>query len=414
MKKTILASLALATAIGIEAQASGRTASLALEDAAFQTAMRMEGDVRVGEGIRRVAFVRLWTPKADGSSFDAGGSDSVTFEAALGAVPCRFDFVLHSSRDEQWKLIDEVFDQAEDFDSYDPETHPELKRLQLCDALLLAKLIDAQDEGDGGACSVRVAAKLVETATARTVWSAVLEGRFDPPGPSDGELNPQARAAMEEAAEKLVAKLPDTREGYEVYVMGIDGAGGRAMSQLLFSAVTRAGRQDRLRLHDLPQGTAEDRMTARYLRECTGTGTAVDSSVFRGLEARGLKGGEGRKVALLSGTVGIGRVYPATVVDPTGKTLDLLTGSLTEARGNPTLFEVNADVKIRDAGDGFRVLAAASETGTWRRDVPGDFMDQLKALATVRNAALGIGAIIALCLLIGLFRAIVRQASHIR
>ena len=155
-------------------------------------------------------------------------------------------------------------------------------------------------------------------------------------------------------------------------------------------------------------------MTARYLRECTGTGTAVDSSVFRGLEARGLKGGEGRKVALLSGTVGLGRVYPATVVDPTGKALDLLTGSLTEARGNPTLFEVNADVKIRDAGDGFRVLAAASETGTWRRDVPGDFMDQLKALATVRNAALGIGVVIALCLLIGLFRAIVRQASHIR
>lgn len=414
MKKLLVASLALATAIGIEAGAAARETSLALEDAAFQAAMRMEGDARVGEGIRRVAFVKLWTPEGDGSGFGAGGGASVTFEAALGAVPCRFDFVLHSSRDAQWKLIDEVFDQAADFDSYDPATHPELKQLQLCDALLLAKVIDATDEGEGGGCSVRVAAKLVETATARTVWSAVLEGRFDAPGPDDGELNPQARAAMEEAAEKLVAKLPDTLEGYEVYVMGIEGAGGRAMSQLLFAAVTRAGRQDRLRLHDLPQGTAEDRMTARYLRECTGTGTAVDSSVFRGLESRGLKGGEGRKVAVLSGTVGLGRVYPETAVDPTGRVLDLLTGSFTQTRGNPTLLEVNADVKIRDAGDGFRVLAAASETGTWRRDVPGDFLDQLKALATVRNAALGAGALLALWVLVAAGRAIVRQATHIR
>lgn len=402
-------SLALATAIGIEAGAATRMASLALEDAAFQAAMRMDGDARVAGKIRRIAFAKLWMPGADGETFALGGANTATFESALGAVPSSFEFVLHSTRDEQWTLIDRVFDQAEDFDDYDPATHPELGRLSLCDGLLLAKVVDAV-KTDGGGLSARVACKLVETATSKVAWSGVVEGRYDPPGPAEGELNPQARAAMEDAAAKIAAALPSTLEGYEIYVLPLEGRGGRSMTQVLFSALSKAGRQDEIRLHDLPTDTAEDRMLARYLRECGASGASVDSSVLRGLESRAVRGDSPAKAALLTGRVSLGRVYPETVVDPTGEKIDELTGSLTAVRENPTVFEMSADVKIRDVRDGFRVLAAASETGTWRREVGNEFWEQVRALATVRNAGVLLAALVA----IGLLSAVFRRMTHVR
>ncbi len=410
MKRAILASLALATAIGIEAGAATREASLALEDAAFQAAMRMDGDTRVAGQIKRIAFVKFWTPGTQGGAFALGGNNTATFEAALGAVPASFDFVLHSSRDEQWTLIDKVFDQAEDFDSYDPAMHPELKRLNLCDALLLAKMVDGVVDEETGAASARVALKLMEVSTAKQVWSGVVEGRWDPPGPSEGQLNPQARAAMEDAAAKIAAALPATLEGYSVFVLPLEGVGGRSMTQLLFAALSKAGRQDGIRFHDLPTDTPEDRMLARYLRSCGVSGTAVDSSVLRNLESRSVRGDSPAKAALLTGSVSEGRVYPETAVDPTGKTIDKLTASFSVARDNPTLFEVNADIKVRDVRDGFRVLAAASETGTWRRDVGSDIWEQLRALATLRNALLLLGGLVALVLLSSVFRLM----THVR
>lgn len=410
MKRAILASLALATAIGIEAGAATREASLALEDAAFQAAMRMDGDARVAGKIKRIAFAKLWGAGTDGSAFALGGGNTATIESALGAVPCSFDFVLHSSRDEQWKLIDETFDQAEDFDDYNPASHPELKQFALCDGLLLAKLVDGLADPAAGTASARVAFKLVETATATVVWSGVVEGRYDPPGPEEADLNPQARAAMEDAAAKIAAALPASLEGYSIYVLPLEGRGGRSMAQLLFAALSKAGRQDEIRLHELPVDTAEDRMLARYLREFGASGAAVDSSVLRNLESRAVRGDSPAKAALMTGSVSVGRVYPETVVDPTGKALDELTGSLTPARGNPTVFEVNADVKIRDVRDAFRVLAAASETGTWRREVGGEFWEQVRALATVRNAGLLLAALVVLWMVSALFR----RMTHVR
>lgn len=409
MKRTLL-SLVLATAIGIEAGAATREASLALEDAAFQAAMRMDGDVRVTGHIKRIAFVKLWGAGTDGDSFALGGGNTATIESALGAVPCSFDFVLHSSRDEQWTQIDQVFDQAADFDDYNPATHPGLKQFALCDGLLLAKLVDGRADSETGEASARVAFKLVEVATATVAWSGVVEGRYDPPGPEEGELNPQARAAMTDAASKIVAALPGTLKGYEIYVLPLEGRGGRSMTQLLFSALSKAGRQDEIRLHDLPTNTAEDRALARYLRECGVAGAAVDSSVLRSLENRAGRGDSPAKVALLTGLVSLGRVYPETMVDPTGKAIDKLTGSLTAARENVTLFEVNADVKMRDVSDGFRVLAAASETGLWRREVVSDIWEQLRALATLRNCLLLLGALVAL----GILSAVFKQMTHVR
>lgn len=410
MKRVILASLALATAIGIEAGATTREASLALEDAAFQAAMRMDGDPRVAGKIRHVAFVKLWEAGTAGGAFALDGGNTSAIDSALGAIPCSFDFVPHSNRDEQWKLIDEVFDQAEDFDDYDPATHPELKQFALCDGLLLAKLLDGRVEPETGAASARVAFKLLETETATVAWSGVVEGRYDPPGPAEGDLNPQARAAMEDAAEKIVAALPESLAGYSVYVLPLEGAGGRAMTQLLFAALSKAGRQDEIRMHDLPTDTDKDRMLARYLRECGVAGTSVDSSVLRGLESRALHGDTPEKAALLTGSVSLGRVYPETVVDPTGKTIDKLTGSFTAARENPTVFEVNADVKLRDVRDGFRVLAASSVTGAWRREVGGEIQEQVKSLVTLRNVGLALGVLVALWLLSAVFK----RMTHVR
>ena len=158
MVKTLL--VASATALSLSATAGEREISYALEDAAFQAAVRMDADTRVSSGIRRIALVKLWLP-APGEATSLAGSSTAVLESALGAVPCRFDFVLHESRSEQWTLIDQVFDQAADFESYDPATHPELNKLQLCDALLLAKFIDGVESKDKSTTSVRVAFKLL-------------------------------------------------------------------------------------------------------------------------------------------------------------------------------------------------------------------------------------------------------------
>ena len=151
--------VAMATALSLNVIAGEREISYALEDAAFQAAMRMDADVRVAKDVKRIALVRLWLPNP-GEAVSLAGCSTAVLEASLGAVPCRFDFVLHESRSEQWTLIDQVFDQAADFESYDPATHPELNKLQLCDALLLAKVIDAVENKAKSQSSVRLAFKL--------------------------------------------------------------------------------------------------------------------------------------------------------------------------------------------------------------------------------------------------------------
>ena len=377
--------VAMATALSLNAIAGEREISYALEDAAFQAAMRMDADVRVAKDVKRIALVRLWLPNP-GEAVSLAGCSTAVLEASLGAVPCRFDFVLHESRSEQWTLIDQVFDQAADFESYDPATHPELNKLQLCDALLLAKVIDAVENKAKSQSSVRLAFKLIEVKTAKQVWSAVVEGQYNDAGPDNEALNIFARRAMEAAAADAVAKLPSSLDGYGVFLLPLDGVGGRAMTQVFLNALTAAGRQDRICVYDLPNGAASDRMLARFLRERAGSGQAVDSSILRKIEAR--SGGQVKdgKLAILTGMVTTGRIFPETIVDPTGVPVDRLTGSFTAQRANPTLFEIVADLKIRDINDSFRVVAAVSANGVYRHDVNGDFVEQLRSFVTVRNA----------------------------
>ena len=383
--KTLIRTLlvATATALSLNATAGEREISYALEDAAFQAAMRMDADARVAKSVRRIAFVKLWLPKP-GDATSLAGCSTAVMESSLGAVPCRFDFVLHENRSEQWTLIDQVFDQAADFESYNPATHPELNKLQLCDALLLAKVIDCTDNGKSVA-SIRLAFKLIEVKTAKQTWSAVIEGQYTDGGPDNQALNIFARRAMELAAADAVAKLPPSLDGYGVFLLPLDGVGGRAMTQLFLNALTAAGRQDKIRVYDLPNGSAADRMMARFLRERAGSGQAVDSSILRKIEDRSDGKAHGGKLAVLSGMVTTGRIFPETAVDPTGAPVDRLTGSYTSPRPNPTLFEIVADLKFRDINDNFRVLAAVSANGAYRHDVRSDVVEQLRSFVTVRN-----------------------------
>ena len=377
--------VAMATALSLNAISGEREVSYALEDAAFQAAMRMDADARVAKDVKRIAFVKLWLPKP-GDAISLAGCSTAVMESSLGAVPCRFDFVLHENRSQQWTLIDQVFDQAADFESYDPATHPELNKLQLCDALLLAKVIDAVGNKEGSLTSVRVAFKLIEVKTAKQVWSAVVEGQYTDAGPENQALNIFARRAMESAAADAVAKLPASLDGYGVFLLPLEGEGGRAMTQLFLNALTAAGRQDKIQVYDLPNGSASDRMLARFLRERAGAGQAVDSSILRKIEAKSGGKVQGGKLAILSGMVTAGRIFPETAVDPTGRPVDRLTGSFTPVRPNPTLFEIVADLKFRDINDKFRVVAAVSANGVYRHDVGGDFVEQLRSFVTVRNA----------------------------
>lgn len=381
--KTLI--VAMTAALSLNALSGEREVSYALEDAAFQAAMRMDADARVAKDVKRIAFVKLWLPKP-GEALSLAGCDTAVMEASLGAVPCRFDFVLHDSRSEQWTLIDQVFDQAQDFESYDPATHPELGKLQLCDALLLAKVIDCADAKGTSLASVRVSFKLIEVKTSRQVWGAVIEGQHTDGGPDNQALNLFARRAMELAAADAVAKLPRSLDGYGVFLLPLEGEGGRAMTQLFLNALTAAGRQDKIHVYDLPNGNASDRMFARFLRERAGAGQAVDSSILRKIEAKSNGKVQGGKLAILTGMVTSGRIFPETIVDPTGRPIDRLTGSFTPARANPTLFEIVADLKFRDINDGFRVVAAVSANGAYRHDVGSDFVEQLRSFVTVRNA----------------------------
>ena len=387
--KTLLKTLlvASATALSLDAAAGAREVSYAVEDAAFQAAMRMDADTRVSKAVKRIALVRLWLPRP-GTASSLGGCDTAVLESALGAVPCRFGFVLHESRSEQWTLIDQVFDQAADFDSYDPATHPELNKLQLCDALLLAKAIDAVE--DKSRTSVRIAFKLIEVKTARQTWSAVIEGQYIDAGPENQALNIFARRAMELAAADAVSKLPPSLDGYGVFLLPLEGIGGRAMTQVFLNALTAAGKQDKIRVYDLPNGNASDRMLARFLRERAGAGQAVDSSILRKVEAKSGGKAQGGKLAILTGMVTTGRIFPETAVDPTGSPVDRLTGSYTPARPNPTLFEIVADLKFRDINDSFRVVAAVAANGAYHHNVWDDIWEQLKSFLTVRNIVVAV------------------------
>lgn len=385
MNKMKLTILTLLAGISLSALATWREHSYAIEDAAYQAVTKMDADPRVTANVKRLAFAKCWMPFGARAFSDAGSIVTV-FEAALGAVPCSFDVVLHESRQDQWTLIDQVFDQAADFDSYNPASHPELGKLELCDALLLAKVIDFEKNDEKHLTSVRIAMKIISVKTAHQVWSAVIEGQYDGSEVADeADLTYYQREALEAAAKDAVAKLPPSMNGYGVLLLPIEGIGGRAMTAKVLSELTASGRD--IDVYDLPNGNASDRAIGRYLWERTGSGRALDPAALKRIESRtGAKG----KLAVMTGRITKGRVMPETWVDPTGKPVDRLSGSFTDLRENPTSYELVADLRFRDVTDSFRVAAAVTAKGVYARNVTNDITDQLLAFVTVRNIVVAI------------------------
>jgi hypothetical protein len=128
-------------------------------------------------------------------------------------------------------------------------------------------------------------------------------------------------------------------------------------------------------------------MLGRFLWERTGSRKPLDAATLKRVQERtGAKG----KLAVMTGMVVSGRIFPETWVDPTGAPVDRLTGSYTDVRKNPTSFEIIADLKFRDVCDAFRVVAAVSANGVYKRDISGDLLEQARSFVTVRNIIVSI------------------------
>lgn len=301
--------------------------------------------------------------------------------------------MVHSSHDSDWTEIDHIFDQAEDFESWDPSTCPALKKLKLADALLLAKIIDGTANEKTGKTTIRIALRLIEVATARTLWGGNAEGVWQDAGPENQQLPLEVRRTFEAAAKDAVSKLPASLDGYGVFLLPFDGPAGRAMTQIFLNALTEAGRQDKIAVYDLPNGDVADRQLARFLRERAGTNQALDESILKKVETRARA--DGKKLAILTGMVTVSKIEPATAVDPTGF-LNALTRTSTDPRANPIRFTIVADFKFRDINDRFKVLAAVNGEGEYVRDVTQDVIDQTKSFITARNVFILIGCVLGL------------------
>lgn len=164
----------------------------ALGEAARQTVAALDAGERL-EGLERIAFVRVNAP--DGAGTFAQSADvSQVFEAELLSAPSRFTWVTHAGHEEDWRLIDGVFDQAADFTDYDPATHPELQKLALADALLLAQIVgvDEAEKVETTERKVQLALRLIRVSTGEVAWGSVVEG-------ADLEAHTRSEALKEEA-----------------------------------------------------------------------------------------------------------------------------------------------------------------------------------------------------------------------
>ena len=387
--------LCAATALSLTLSAeTSRSISYAMEDAAFQAVTRLNADARVAH-VKRIAFVRLALPKPE-LAFKIDTAESQTFEAALLSVPSKFQFVVHSSHDSDWTEIDRIFDQAEDFESWDPSTCPALKNLKLADSLLLAKIIDGTMNEKTGKATIRISLRLIEVATARVLWGGNVEGLWQDAGPENQQMTLEARRTFEAAAKDAVAKLPASLDGYGVFLLPFDGLAGRAMTQVFLNALTAAGRQEKISVYDLPNGNVADRQLARFLRERAGTNQVLDESILKKVETHAKT--DGKKLAILTGMVTVSNVEPKTLVDPTGF-LDAITASRTSAKANPVRFNIIADFKFRDINDRFKVLAAVNGEGEYVRDISQEVGDQFKSFITARNVFILVGCVLGLIIL---------------
>jgi hypothetical protein len=375
----------LSTALTVSA--GSRELSYAAEDAAYQAVMQMASDSRVN--VKRVAFVKLMRGS---ESIPAASEIATVFENGLIQAPTEFQFLTHQDHAGEWTEIDRFFDAASDFGDYNTATLPRVGVFKMADAFIIGQLLGAQDSG--GKTSVRVSLRLIRIDTAERLWAGTVEGIYDDPGPEYQLVTHTARMAIDKAVEKAVAdpKLSGL-SGYQVLVLPFDGPLGRAMTQTFMRSIV--AKDSSIRVLDLPNGSANDRMIGRFLRERTGTNRQVSNSLLKRIttDIGGARDKPGDKIAVLKGAVSMLEVTPATLVDPVGACLSDMTASLTPVKVNPVRVKVGFEAKFLDINSSFATVASVSGIGEFVKKVGDDVWDQLLAFATLRNIILVIGVL---------------------
>ncbi len=369
----------LATAL--TAAAGATEVQYAAEDAAFQAAMQMATDGRVN--VKRIAFVKLMR---GAESLPAEGTVATVFENGLVQVPTEFEFLTHQDHAGEWTEIDRFFDAVNDFGDYDLKTVPKTGVFKMAEAYLIGRVTGVSEEG--GKARVLVSLRLIRIDTAERLWAGNLEGVYDDPGPDFEMVNRHTKMAMERAAEDAAAKALPRLAGYQVLVLPFEGPMGRAMTQNFLGELAK---EQSVRVLDLPNGSARDRMMGRFLRERMGTNRQISNSLLKRINQQlgSDAGAAADKVAVLSGAVTMFDVAPATAVDPVGDRLSRLTASATDPRMNPIRTEIVFEAKFRDINNSFGIVAMASGRGIYKPDVlQENVVDQLLALVTLRNIVL--------------------------
>ena len=375
----------LASALTVAA--GPRELSYAAEDAAYQAVMQMAADSRVN--VKKIAFVKLMR----GSDTIPAASEMATvFENGLVQAPTEFQFLTHQDHAGEWTEIDRFFDAATDFGDYDPKTLPRVGAFKMADAFIIGQLLGAQDSN--GKASVRVSLRLIRIDTAERLWAGTVEGIFDDPGPDFQMVNHTARMAIDKAVEKALASPTLAGlSGYQVLVLPFDGPLGRAMTQTFLRGIV--AKDSSIRVLDLPNGSASDRMIGRFLRERTGTNRQVSNSLLKRIttDIGAARDKPSDKIVVLKGAVSTLEVSPVTVVDPMGACLSEMTASFSPAKVNPVRVKIGFEAKFLDINSNFATVASVSGFGEFVKVVSSDVLDQLLALATLRNIALVIGVL---------------------
>ena len=379
------AAVFLASALSVAA--GPRELSLAAEDAAYQAAMQMATDGRVN--VKRIAFIKLMRGSANISEYS---NIANVFENGLVQVPTEFEFLTHQDHAGEWTEIDRFFDAANDFGDYDKLTLPKIGVFKMADAFIIGQVIDAQESERKS--SIRISLRLIKIDTAERLWAGTVEGIYDDPGPEYEIVNDLARKAINGAVADAVKDPTISRlAGYQVFVLPFEGPLGRAATQTFIKKVAEVAS---VQVLDLPNGSANDRMVARFLRERAGTNRQISNSLLKRLttDYGGVRDRPSEKIVVLKGAVTTLEVAPETIIDPVGACLSRATASFTLPKVNAVEIKLGLDAKFLDINNSFATVASVKGFKDEIQLPGGPVYVQLLALVSLRNVVLAVGVLI--------------------
>lgn len=426
MKKSIKVLIMLCTA-GVPFLLSAVSVlemSYPFEDAAYQVARKLNGDPKVTSAVKNIAFVKFFTKEGE-RTMGPAENEAIVFETALAAVPGTLKFVVHTSHDEDWKLIDEIFRQARDMSSWDPMTIPELKKLKLCDGILVGHLIAFVNDEDSNTLTARMALRLIQVATGEEIWAGIVEGKHSNGGPDNEQVSLNWRRALEDCAANAVERLPANLEGYGLVLLPIEGRTGKAMGQVFLNALTSAGKQEKIAVYDLPNGNVQDRMFAKFLSERASAAVMDDDFVKRSVGGFASAKKLPAKLAIMSGMVSVVNENPKFEMTADGLPVDFLGGEVASGAQARKSYEIVTDFKFRDVNDSFRLIGSVGATGVYAPPVASpsgldkvaNSLDQLFSFMQTDSVAKAVKAILVVVVLVVLLvfmRKIIGGASRPR